>query len=102
MAKLTHSESGVGTSFHNNTVTCTIQDLIGILGQPQYAGNTGEDKVNFEWICETDDGDVFTIYDWKEYKPLRRSEKIEWHIGAKNGMIAAEACLEIKDMLKGL
>jgi hypothetical protein len=31
---------------------------------------------------ETEDGEVFTIYDWKEYRMIDVNEKIEWHIGS--------------------
>jgi hypothetical protein len=33
---------------------------------------------------ETEDGEVFTIYDWKEYRPLKLDEYVVWHIGAKD------------------
>ena len=57
--------------------------------------NTGEGKVNFEWDMETEDGVVFTIYDWKEGRPLRKYEMIEWHIGAKSRYESEMAKLEV-------
>jgi len=103
MAKKTlNTDASVGTSFHNVTINCSINDLINILGIPEYEGNTGEDKVNFEWICETKDGDIFTIYDWKEYRPISRNENIEWHIGSRNKAISYEAYEELACMISGL
>ena len=72
-----------GTSFHNQTITCTYNQLVQAIGEPQMEDNSGEDKVNFEWTCETDSGILFTIYDWKEYRSIRPNERIEWHIGGE-------------------
>ena len=65
----------VGTSFYNVTLESSVRDLINVLGEP-YDNNTGDDKVNFEWEMETDNGDIFTVYDWKEYRILNKSEII--------------------------
>jgi hypothetical protein len=71
-----------GTSFHGEVVSVSVQDLIQAFGSPNYSHNTGEDKVNFEWCMETEDGELFTIYDWKEGRPLGLEETVEWHIGS--------------------
>ena len=84
-----------GTSFHNITITASVNDLINVLGEPTFQGNTGEDKVNFIWDMETDDGDVFTLYSWKEYRKISDIEIIEWHIGARNRSISNKAQYEI-------
>jgi len=70
-----------GSSFHNVTIKTSVNELIRVLGEPTYQTNDGEDKVNFEWVCETIDGDVVTIYDWKEYRMIDVDEKIEFHLG---------------------
>jgi hypothetical protein len=57
--------------------------------------NTGEDKVNFEWEMETEEGEVFCIYDWKEYRPLKLDEYVIWHIGAKSKSVSNDAEDEI-------
>ena len=55
-------------------------------------------KVSGEWVFEDDNGNVFTVYDWKEtelyddnlpsVKQFRRSpEKIEFHIGGKTSAV---------------
>ena len=52
----------------------------GILGAPmRFCG----DKVQAEWNIKFEDGEVATIYDWKEYG--RNPEDVtDWHIGGKN------------------
>ena len=94
--KITNSSTN-GTSFHDVTIKASINDLISILGEPTIQDNTWDDKVNFEWDCETEDGDVFTIYDWKEYRKLDLDETIEWHIGAHSKSISNTAFDELID-----
>lgn len=85
MAK--RSDELVGCSFHNVTITTTINDLILVLGEPQVFDNTGCDKVNVEWSAVTNKGFYFTIYDWKEYRVLDLDETIRFHIGSTKGCI---------------
>lgn len=92
-------KSADGTSFHNHTFTATVDDLRNVLGQPKFESNDGEDKNNFDWIMETEDGEVFTVYDWKEYRRLEEDEVIEWHIGGRSGLITEKALLEIREAL---
>jgi len=74
-------QSANGTSFHGDTVRATANQLIAICGEPEYRGDTS-DKSQYDWVMETEDGQVFTIYDWKEYEtPMGR---YQWHIGGKN------------------
>ena len=95
-------KSANGTSFHNTTFSATVQDLRKILGIPRDEQNDGEDKVNFEWVMETDDGEVFTVYDWKEYRKLKEDEEIEWHIGGDSGRITEKALEEIEESLQNI
>ena len=95
-------KSANGTSFHNTTFSATVQDLRKILGIPREEQNDGEDKVNFEWVMETDDGEVFTVYDWKEYRKLEEDEEIEWHIGGDSGRITEQALEEIEEALQNI
>ena len=96
--KITKSSTN-GTSFHDVVIKASVNDLISILGEPSYQNNTGDDKVNFEWDCETEDGDVFTIYDWKEYRPVGKDEVIEFHIGAHSKSVSNVAFDELIDAL---
>ncbi len=90
MAKKTYKSTN-GTSFFGTTIRASVNQLINAFGEPTIQDNTGEDKVNFEWDMETDEGDVFTIYDWKEHRKLDLDELIEWHIGAHSRMISWDA-----------
>ena len=98
MAKKTYQDTG-GTSFHGVVIRATVDQLTKAFGEP-YDNNTGEDKVNFEWEMETDEGEVFTIYDWKEYRPLQRDQYVTWHIGAKSKSVSNDVEREILKALK--
>jgi hypothetical protein len=86
-----------GTSFHHVTITTTVNELTRVLGEPDYKGNDGEDKINFEWECETEGGDVVTIYDWKNYRSIGLDEVIEFHLGGreKDHTLTAKRELEL-------
>jgi len=88
-----------GTAFYNTTLVATINDLKKVLGSPVYKDNSGEDKINFEWEGETESGKVFTLYDWKENRPLSNTEDIRWHIGGFNYMDTMEAREEILEAI---
>jgi len=88
-------KSPVGTSFHDTVINTTVNKLIKALGHPQYFQNDGKDKVNFEWRMETDKGEVFTVYDYKEYRCIDYDEIIEFHIGGMEKYITENALVEI-------
>ena len=53
MRVLSHTElqgAATGTSFYDDTVSATAQELIELIGPPTYDNNKGEDKVNLEWV----------------------------------------------------
>ena len=91
---------GGGTNFHNVTICTTPQKLIDALGEPRYFFNDGSDKTNMDYSCITDNGIEFTIYDWKEYKPLNMNTKYSFHIGGFNRGECAEAVLKLEMLLK--
>ena len=95
-------KSADGTSFHNHTFSATVGDLRKALGEPYCEQNDGEDKVNFEWILETEEGEPFTVYDWKEYRQLDENEDIEWHIGGRSGLTTGKALSEITKALDSI
>lgn len=90
------------TSFHGTVIYATVEQLRQVLGEPVCEQNTGEDKVNFEWEMETEDGAVFTVYDWKEYRPLSEDEGIHWHIGGHRSIDTEKAADEINYALNQL
>ena len=99
MVKLTTKSAGM-TSFYDTTITTTLSKLIMALGEPQYLQNDGSDKTNVDYDCETENGDVFTIYDWKEYRPIRMDETIEFHIGGMSKSITEQAKKELLNLMK--
>ena len=72
-----------GTSFHGATFSAALADLQIILGAPNHTSDH-HDKVQNEWELELEDGTIFTVYDWKEYRRYTDKETIEWHIGGRS------------------
>ena len=61
----------------------TYPQLVSILGEPTYPTESGDGKVQKEWVVEFD-GDVFTIYDWKTFdEDYTMNELDEFHVGGK-------------------
>lgn len=89
-----------GSSFLGETLFTTPQQLINALGEPGYFENDGTGKTNMDYYCETDTGIQFTIYDWKEYKPLDLNTKYEFHIGGFSRDECNEAILELFKIIK--
>jgi hypothetical protein len=94
------NQSTNNTSFHGVTFRASVNQLISAFGDPSDDSNTGEDKVNFEWEMETEDGEVFTIYDWKEYRMIDVDEYVVWHIGSMEALGSKKALKEIMQSLK--
>ena len=95
-------KSEEGTSFHGDVFRASVSDLRKILGLPKFENNNGEEKTNFDWVMETELGEVITIYDWKEYRALDEDELIDWHIGGENEMATSRALNEIAGALNEL
>jgi hypothetical protein len=51
---------------------------------------------------ETEEGEVFTVYDWKEGRVLDEDELIEWHIGGHSSFATDLAVNEIAGALNEL
>ena len=93
------SNNTSGTSFYGVTLTVTPQQLIDTLGEPEYFSNNGSDKTNMDYSLETEDEIAFTIYDWKEYRPLQMDETIEFHIGGFSYSQTEEAKREVISLI---
>jgi len=91
-------QSTTGTSFHDITIKTTLGRLRAAFGDPQCENNYGEDKSNIDYCLETSDGDVFTVYDWKLYRPIGEDEVLDFHIGAYNIHVAFQAKQEMHKM----
>lgn len=94
------TKSTCGTSFLSDTILTSIEQLEKINLFPNYEENDGEDKVNFEFDCETEQGEPFTIYDWKLYRPIERDEMIEFHIGTFTREASKRAKSELTEALR--
>ena len=73
-----------GSCFHGNTIFASVQELKNAFGETTYEVDSFDGKVTHEWVFETSEGYVFTLYDWKEYRKLSDFEQIEWHVGSHN------------------
>jgi hypothetical protein len=89
---------GCETSFHNVTIFTTPQKLIDKLGEPEYFCNDGYGKTNLDYSLITNDGVEFTIYDWKEYTPLKMDNNYDFHIGGKNRGECVDALFALRRM----
>lgn len=77
-----------GTSLQGY-IACSYSLLVELFGTPTKGDGY---KTQVEWVVKTDDGVLFTIYDWKEtVDPLNITE---WHIGG-NSIKAIEAVHDI-------
>jgi hypothetical protein len=99
MKPLSNTNSIAGTSFFGTTFPATVNQLVEAIGQPTYERNNGDDKTNFEWNMELEDGTVFSIYDWKEYRSISLDEVIDWHIGGKNGDSTVKALEQLSKLI---
>ena len=87
------------SSFHGITITTTVNKLIEAIGEPYWENNSGEDKSNYDFLLPVEDFEAF-VYDWKEYRPIRPDESIEFHIGTDTRMQSLIALEELRKLLK--
>ena len=87
------------TSFHGHDIMLTRHMIENKIGKPDYTGDKDE-KVQYEWNCETEDGDVFTIYDWKEYRDYNEYTPIVWHIGGHSKAVTEQALTELEQLFE--
>ena len=98
MAKATNKSDHM-TSFHGDTITTTLNTLKALFPESWRGENDGKDRVNVFFTLETEEGKVFTIYDWKEYRPLAGDEPVEFHIGGHSRMTTMDAREELSALL---
>lgn len=65
-----------GTFFHGVVIRASLPTVVKKLGEEHIRNYA--DKTQYEWSFEDGDGNVVTVYDWKNYS----SSPNEWHIGA--------------------
>jgi len=63
-------------------------ELIDVFGQPTYDTESGDSKVQMEWVIEVNDGGKvynLRIYDWKTYDRNYTKTKLKtWSIGGND------------------
>lgn len=87
LPKLTQ-KSVCGTSYHGIYITTTCGKLKKIMGEPNGGGCS---KVQRSWDCELPTGEVFTIYDWKEYRTIEEETIVDYHIGGFDKEVTIKA-----------
>lgn len=81
------------TSWHGHDFRATYNELVEKLGAPNESGDGY--KSRYCWVMETEGGDLFTIYDWKE-PFLDHDLDIYWHIGALTPLSAGKGLKELE------
>lgn len=99
MAHYTRKTPG-GTSYHNVDFQATLSELKGKFPYSYEENNDVRDKTNFDFTLETESGKVFTLYDWKYYRPIKENEIIDWHIGAQDQATSLEALEELQAIFR--
>lgn len=70
-----------GTSFHDDIIMMSYNDLVKCIGEPNFNELSVDGKTQKEWNITTNDGVFFTIYDYRMSHKISGNRKIEWHIG---------------------
>lgn len=83
-----------GTSWHGVTIVATLQDMLKILGEDYES----TDKTTHDWHCKTNDGEVFTVYNWKSGRPTL-NQKVTWNIGGHSKESTEKAKRELSEAL---
>ena len=96
------TKSTAETTFHGTTIKTSIERLKKLFPDSYIENNNGEDKINFKFSLELDSGDVFTVYDWKQYHPLQETEEIAFNIGGENVFVTETAKNEINKLIDDL
>ena len=112
--KETDINNVIGTSFHNDTINASVNELISILHIEPF--KHFDDKTKFEWRLEyyseiLNKRFYFTIYDYREnWDSYNDSEtgvsdylyttKIDWHIGGKSADDTSLAKVVLTNKLK--
>ena len=98
MFKVNSVADANGTSFHGATIRTTPGELVEVFGKPSFEGDK-HDKVQMDWSFENEEGEVFTVYDWKQFVTLDPEMRIEFHIGSKTPSKEGEFVNWLNDQL---
>jgi len=89
----------VNGSSYRGVVNTTYEKLVTVFGPPHEGPHDRTlDKITCEWRLRFEDGDIATIYDWKETDtPMG---EYEWHVGGFRST-ALEKVTRALESLKG-
>ena len=102
----THNEEaqiGVGGTYLIGEVICSYDKLVEVFGEPL----EGDYKTDAEWHLKFSDGQVATIYNWKNGKNYCGDDGIDveeittWHIGGKKRIVGTKINLLIGNIPLG-
>ena len=93
----TTKKSTDGTSYYGIFVSTTAKSLIDIFGKEQLVDQCSKSKR--QWFCETSNGKVFTVYDYKWYRDISLEEMVDYHIGGFCKEDTMQAKKEIEKIL---
>jgi hypothetical protein len=97
---LSHTrKSAGGTSFHGSEIRTTAGKLKALFPDSYDESNDGRDKTNYDFTLQDDDGNIVTIYDWKEYRPIGDNEMINFHIGGMSQDITERARMYLESVV---
>lgn len=63
-------------------IDLTYDDIVSVLGEDEGS----DDKSLAQWSIKFDDGQIATIYDWKNYG-WKKEDVTHWHIGGKSDRV---------------
>jgi len=75
-----------GMTSYMGSVNTTYSRLVEIFGRPN--SYSGDGKTNSEWVIKFDNGEIATIYDYKE--PITPTDDYDWHIGGHKRWVVAK------------
>lgn len=93
----TSYKSPSGTSYHGVTIYTSANTFLEMF--PEVNKGECDDKVRYDFVLETSDGEVFTVYDMKECY-FHPDEFIHFHIGAMSEFTALKAKFELLTQIK--
>jgi len=86
-------------SWHGHTYVTTARKLMEAFGAPE--GTWWWEKCHYHWELETEEGLLFTIYDYRRPR-FGEDTEIDWHIGAKTADVAEAATEALEEYLSQL
>lgn len=80
---LTKCDNAIGTCLQGS-IEAAYGDLVDILGEPHSTDHV-DSNVRAEWFFRFHDGEIVTVYDWKESCPIE--DVTHWNIGGNNSVV---------------